>query len=48
MRIKTNTNNVASPRPSQAFADRVRTLARRIPAVKEMEIHTKGMDGIVH
>jgi hypothetical protein len=37
-----------SPRLSQMFAGKVRRLARTIPAIDEMEIHTNGMDGIVH
>jgi hypothetical protein len=37
-----------SPKLSQMFAGRVRRLARTIPAANEMEIHTNGMDGIVH
>ena len=36
------------PKLSQMFAGRVRRLARTIPAANEMEIHTNGMDGIVH
>lgn len=37
-----------SPKLSQIFAGRVHRLARTIPAANEMEIHTNGMDGIVH
>jgi hypothetical protein len=30
------------------YADRVNRLARMIPAIKESEIHSNGMAGIVH
>ena len=47
-RNKTKTNNMASHMPSQRFADMANRLATIIPAIKEMEIHTNGMAGIVH
>ena len=41
-------NKSASPMPSQRFADRANRLAMIIPRIKEIEIHTNGMAGIVH
>jgi hypothetical protein len=34
--------------PNHAIAGRANWLARTIPAMNEIEIHTNGMDGIVH
>jgi len=47
-RNRTKTNNMASPMPSHTSADTANRLAKIIPAMKEMEIHTNGMVGIVH
>jgi hypothetical protein len=47
-RNRTKMNNKASAMPSQRFADRANKLAAMMPTIKEMEIHTNGMDGIVH
>ena len=45
-KISRNTKN--SPMLSQMFAAKANKLATIIPTIKEMEIHTNGMAGIVH
>jgi hypothetical protein len=47
-RKRTKINKKASAMPSQRLADKENRLARIIPRIKEMEIHTNGMVGIVH
>jgi hypothetical protein len=37
-----------SPVPSQKYSGRENTLAVMIPAMNEIETHTKGMNGILH